>query len=38
MEQLQQGFSGMEKFMKIMEIEPSIIQKPDAVVERRYQG
>ncbi|NLD26262.1 MAG: ABC transporter ATP-binding protein [Acholeplasmataceae bacterium] len=32
MEQLQQGFSGMEKFMKIMQIEPNITVKPNAVV------
>ncbi|HEY8395781.1 MAG TPA: ABC transporter ATP-binding protein, partial [Bacilli bacterium] len=38
MEQLQQGFSGMEKFMKIMEIEPSIVQKPDAIVKEDIKG
>lgn len=38
MEQLQQGFSGMEKFMKIMEIEPSIIQKTDAIVKEDIKG
>ncbi|HHX80780.1 MAG TPA: ABC transporter ATP-binding protein [Acholeplasmataceae bacterium] len=38
MEQLQQGFSGMEKFMKIMEIEPSIIQKQNAVVKTDIKG
>ncbi|MFY9421790.1 MAG: ABC transporter ATP-binding protein [Bacilli bacterium] len=38
MEQLQQGFSGMEKFMRIMEIEPSIVQKPDAVEKEDFRG
>jgi ATP-binding cassette subfamily B protein len=38
MEQLQQGFSGMEKFMKIMEIEPEIVQKPDALKKENFRG
>jgi ATP-binding cassette subfamily B protein len=38
MEQLQQGFSGMEKFMKIMEIEPSITVKPNAIVKDDIRG
>ncbi|MGD9605131.1 MAG: ABC transporter ATP-binding protein [Bacilli bacterium] len=31
MEQLQQGFSGIEKFYNIMDVEPKIVSKQDAI-------
>mgnify|MGYP000992895883 FL=1 len=38
MEQLQQGFSGIEKFNKIMEIEPSIKSEEGAIVKNDFSG
>lgn len=38
MEQIQQGFSGIEKFYKVMNIEPEITSKPDAVYKESFDG
>lgn len=38
MEQLQQGFSGMEKFFTIMKEEPHIITKPNPVIKESFIG
>ncbi|MDD3191162.1 MAG: ABC transporter ATP-binding protein [Bacilli bacterium] len=38
MEQIQQGFSGIEKFYQIMKINPQIISKIDAVKKDAFHG
>lgn len=38
MEQLQQGFSGIEKFYNIMQEEPTITSKPDAIRKENFKG
>lgn len=38
MEQLQQGFSGIEKFYNIMEIEPSITNSENPLVKEEFEG
>lgn len=38
MEQLQQGFSGFERFYKVMMINPQIVSKEDAIVKEEFEG
>lgn len=38
MEQLQQGFSGIEKFYQIMDVEPKIVSKPKALKKSDFIG
>ncbi|NLM33407.1 MAG: ABC transporter ATP-binding protein, partial [Acholeplasmataceae bacterium] len=38
MEQLQQGFSGFERFHKVMMINPQIVSKEDAIVKEEFEG
>ena len=38
MEQMQQGFSGIKKFFNIMEMEPSIVNKEDFVIDEITKG
>jgi len=38
MEQIQQGFSGIEKFYNVMNIEPTIYSKEEAVVKDSFEG
>lgn len=38
MEQLQQGFSGMEKFFNIMDIEPRIVSKENGFTKVNFKG
>lgn len=37
-EQIEQGLSGIEKFYKIMQVDPSIVNKEDAIKKDDYQG
>ena len=38
MEQLQQGFSGIEKFFQLMKVEPKIVSRPSAAVNPDIKG
>ncbi|MGB4537269.1 MAG: ABC transporter ATP-binding protein [Bacilli bacterium] len=38
MEQLQQGFSGIEKFFQLMKVEPKIVSRPSATVNPDIKG
>ncbi len=38
MEQINQGWTGFEKFYEIMEIKPSIVNKPNAVILKEPKG
>ena len=38
MEQIQQGLSGIEKFYKVMEIEPTIVSNEDAIRKNDFAG
>ncbi len=37
-EQLQNGFSGIEKFFNIMEIKPRIVSSPNAIIKEEFIG
>ena len=38
MEQIQQGASGLEKFFNIMDVEPKIVSKPNAIKKDNFEG
>jgi len=38
MEQLQQGFSGIEKFYNIMKIEPKIVSPENGIIKNDFIG
>ena len=38
MEQIQQGLSGLEKFFNVMDVEPRIVSKHDAIVKEDFVG
>ncbi len=37
-EQIEQGLSGIERFMKIMEVNPKIVNKENAIIKKDFQG